>query len=80
MFDVKENNNKYYLAVIFKVKLLQSEIYLRKRFFLRNKLQKVSVIQNMEEDIQNYSPTVMFRGTPWLYNLKPKSKTLVQPL
>ena len=25
------------------------------------------VIQNMEEDIQNYSPTVMFRGTPCMY-------------
>ena len=22
----------------------------------------------MEEDIQNYSPTVMFRGTPCIYN------------
>ena len=22
----------------------------------------------MEEDIQNYSPTVMFRGTPCTYN------------
>ena len=24
----------------------------------------------MEEDIQNYSPTVMFRGTPYIHTLK----------
>ena len=50
------------------VKLISKvKYYSSKRLFLRNKLQNVFTIlyvQYMEEDIQNYSPTVMFNGTP----------------
>ena len=45
----------YYSKIDFKVRYI-----LVKDFFKLNKLQKV---YNMEEDIQNYSQTVMFRGT-----------------
>ena len=65
LFDIKENNKKNYLAVVLKVKLFQSKIYLSKRFFNDINCKKsFSLIQNMEEDIQNYLPTAMFRGTP----------------
>ena len=54
------NNNK----IDFKVKY--SRIIIRLKDFFTKKTAKILlyIIQYMEEDIQNYSPNVMFRGTP----------------
>ena len=65
---MKDNNKNiiqesYYSKINFKVK------YTRAKDFLNEVNCKQPLISNtyMEEDIQNYLSTVMFRGTPCIY-------------
>ena len=63
------------MGVILKKNLFQSKIYFSKRLFnLINCTKSLQyIIQYMEEDIQNYSSTVMFRWTPCICMLHGRS-------
>jgi len=62
MFTV---NFRFVIIFENKIDFTVKDILVKHFFKKRNKLQKV--IQYVEEDIQNYSPTVMFRGTPCIF-------------
>ena len=66
LFNTKNNNKNIiwelsYSKIDFKVKYIQTNDFFNK---MNCKKPLISLIQYMENDIQNYSPTVMFRGTP----------------